>query len=45
MSIYHLSIKVGSRSKGKSAVAASAYRSGTKLYDEEIGNTVDFTRK
>ena len=30
MAIYHLSIKIISRGKGKSAVAASAYRSGEK---------------
>ena len=34
MAIYHLSIKPISRSKGRSAVSAAAYRSGEKLYDE-----------
>ena len=33
------------RSKGKSAVAASAYRSGTKLVNEWDGITHDYTRK
>ena len=45
MSIYHCSIKMVGRTGGKSAVAASAYRSGEKLYDEETGLTHDFTRK
>ena len=34
MAIYHLSIKIISRGKGKSAVAASAYRSGEKIKNE-----------
>ena len=45
MAIYHLSVKVGSRGKGKSAVSAAAYRSGEKLYDKETGLTYDYTRK
>ena len=45
MAIYHLSIKIGTRSKGQSAVAASAYRSGTKLKDNELGEWFDYTRK
>ncbi len=45
MAIYHMSIKIGSKSKGQSAVAASAYRSGDKLTDKETGLTSDYTRK
>lgn len=45
MSIYHCSVKIGSRSKGQSAIAASAYRSGTKMTDAETGTVSDFTRK
>ena len=45
MSIYHCNIKMVGRTGGKSAVAASAYRSGEKLYDEETGLIHDFTRK
>lgn len=45
MAIYHCSIKIGSRSAGRSAVAASAYRSGEKLQDRETGITHDYTRK
>lgn len=45
MAIYHLSMKPISRSSGRSAVAASAYRSGTRLTNERDGLTHDFTRK
>lgn len=45
MAIYHCSIKIGSRAKGQSAVAASAYRSGEKLTDKETGLISDYTRK
>ena len=37
MAIYHLSSKPLSRSTGRSAVAAAAYRSGTRLVDERTG--------
>ena len=39
MAIYHCSLKVFSRSKGQSAVAAAAYRSGSQLYDERYQKT------
>ena len=45
MAIYHLSIKIGSRGKGQSAIAAAAYRSGEKLTDTETGLISDYTRK
>ena len=45
MAIYHLCIKIISRSKGKSAVAASAYRSGETIKNEYDGIVHDFTRK
>ena len=45
IAIYHCSIKIISRSKGKSAVAAAAYRSGEKLTNDYDGTTHDFTRK
>lgn len=45
MAIYHCSVKVGSRGKGQSAVAAAAYRSGEKLTDKETGLVSDYTRK
>ncbi|UYV15691.1 Ti-type conjugative transfer relaxase TraA [Porphyrobacter sp. ULC335] len=45
MAIYHLSVKVISRSAGRSAVAAAAYRSAGRLHDERIDRTHDFTNK
>ena len=45
MAIYHLCIKIISRGKGKSSVAASAYRSGEKIKNEYDGVVHDFTRK
>lgn len=45
MAIYHFSIKAFSRSKGQSATAAAAYRSGTVVEDRRTGEVHDFTRK
>jgi hypothetical protein len=45
MAIYHCNISIVSRGKGKSAVAAAAYRSGEKLINEWDGMTHDYTRK
>ncbi|HEL1118063.1 TPA: MobA/MobL family protein [Streptococcus equi subsp. zooepidemicus] len=45
MAIYHLCIKIISRGKGKSAVAASAYRSGEMIKNDYDGIVHDFTRK
>ena len=45
MAIYHLEGKIISRSQGRSAVAASAYRSAERLVDERTGLTHDFTKK
>lgn len=45
MSIYHCSIKIISRSGGRSAIASAAYRSGEKLYNDETGIVHDFTKK
>ena len=45
MSIYHCSIKIISRSSGRSAVASAAYRSGEKLLNDETGIVHDFTAK
>ena len=45
MAIYHLSGSVISRSQGRSAVAAAAYRSGEKLVDVREGITYDYTKK
>ena len=45
IAIYHWNIGIVSRGKGKSAVAAAAYRSGEKLTNEWDGMTHDYTRK
>lgn len=45
MAIYHLSVKVISRSTGASALAAGAYRCGGRFYDERLNRHHDFTKK
>ena len=45
MAIFHWSMKIVRRSMGKSAVAAAAYRSGTKLVNEWDGIAHDYTAK
>ena len=45
MAIFHLSIKIITRGKGRSAVAAAAYRSSTIFTNERDGSVHDYTRK
>lgn len=45
MALYHLSVKTVSRSSGRSAVAAAAYRAGAELVDQRTGQVHDYTRK
>ncbi len=45
MAIYHLQAKVIQRSKGRSVVAAAAYRAAEALYDAELGRTQNFMAK
>jgi ATP-dependent exoDNAse (exonuclease V) alpha subunit len=45
MAIYHFSMKTFSRSKGQTATASMAYRSGTKIDCEREGRTHDYTKK
>ena len=45
MAIYHCSLRVFSRSKGHSAVAAAAYRAGCQLYDERIQKTHRYDKR
>ena len=45
IAIYHLSIKIISRGKGKSTVAAAAYRAGEKIKNEYDGIEHDYTCK
>ena len=44
MAIYHLCVKIIGRGSGRSAVSASAYRSGEKLHNEHDGITHDYTK-
>ena len=45
MAIYHLHIKVIGRKCGSSAVASAAYRSGSRLRDERLDRSHDFSAK
>lgn len=45
MAVYHLSVKTISRSAGRSATAAAAYRTGAAILDERTGEVHDYTRK
>ena len=45
MAIFHLSVKTVSRSAGRSATAAAAYRAGVEIADERTGEIHDYTRK
>ena len=45
MAIYHLRVKTVSRSAGRSATAAAAYRAGCKITDGRTGEIHDYTRK
>ena len=45
MAIYHLTVKTLGRTKNHKAVAAAAYRSGSKLRDERYDVTHDYTRR
>ena len=45
MAIFHMSVKAISRSAGRSATAAAAYRAGEKIVDERTGEIHDYTRK
>jgi len=45
IAIYHLSIKIISRGKGRSAVAAAAYRAAEKIQNQYDGEIHDYTKK
>jgi Ti-type conjugative transfer relaxase TraA len=45
MAIYHLHVKVIGRKAGSSAVASAAYRSGSRLRDERLDRSHDFSGK
>lgn len=45
MAKYHLTVRMLSRSDGRSAIAAAAYRSASLLKDERQGLAFDYTKK
>lgn len=45
MAIYHLSVKTISRSSGRSAPAAAAYRAGVEIVDARSGEVHNYRRK
>jgi len=45
IAIYHCSIKIISRGKGRSAVAAAAYRAAEKIVNQYDGEIHDYTKK
>jgi len=45
MAIYHLSATIIQRSRGRTATAAAAYRSGGRIRDERSGVIHDYTRR
>jgi len=45
MSVYHFSVSTISRSDGRSATAAIAYRSGSLIHCERTGETYDYRKK
>ena len=45
MAIYHLHVKVIGRKSGSSAVASAAYRSASRLRDERLDRSQDFSSK
>jgi len=45
MAIYHLRATMISRSQGRSATAASAYRSAERIVDERTGQVFDYERR
>jgi hypothetical protein len=45
MAIFHLSVKTFSRSAGRTATGAAAYRAGEKIVDERSKDIFDYSRK
>ena len=45
MAIYHASVKIISRSAGRSATASAAYRAGVEIEDTRTGQIHDYSRK
>ncbi len=45
MAIYHFTAKIIKRSEGRSVVKAAAYRHATKMFDENLGETHNYSSK
>ena len=45
MAIDYIDIQPMSRTNGANAVEAAAYRSNSKMYDEQLGQVFDYTNK
>jgi len=45
MAIYHLSVKTISRSAGRTATGAAAYRAGARIKDERTGELFDYRKR
>ncbi len=45
MAIYHFTAKIIKRSEGRSVVKAAAYRHATKMFDEYLGETHNYSNK
>jgi hypothetical protein len=45
VAIYHLNVKTISRSAGRTATAAAAYRAGVEIEDKRTGEVHDYTRR
>ena len=45
MAIYHFHAKMVRRNLGQSTLAAAAYRSASKIYEQATGITHDYTNK
>lgn len=45
MALYHVRLKVFSRTRGESATAAAAYRAGVRIEDERTGEVHDYTKR
>ena len=45
MAIFHLTIKLVKRAEGRSATAAAAYRSGSRIFDQASGKAFDYSNR
>ncbi|TFV48407.1 hypothetical protein E4K65_12370 [Bradyrhizobium niftali] len=42
---YHFSVQIISRSQGRSALAAAAYRAGERIRDDKTGHLHDYSKR